>query len=125
MSLPNSLRAYDDCVALYERAMADPKGARARLGTYEACMNMRTRMHYYRNLDREANGQTYAVGDPMHRSSAYDPLVCQIVKDEDGMFWLYVTKRTVPDIVEGLSEIEDLIEVEGSEVHLIEDRSNG
>lgn len=123
MSLPNSLRAYDDCVALYERAMADPKGARARLGTYGACKHMQTRMHYYRDLDRSANAVTYPLGDPMHRTSAYDGLVIQIIPDEDKQYWLYISKRAVPDIIEGLSDVEDLIEVEGSEVHLIEDKT--
>lgn len=124
MSLPNSLRAYADCVTLYDRAMADEKGARACLGTYEACLNMRTRMHYYRNLDRQANANTYPPDHPSHGTSAYDDLVIQIFPDEDGQYWLYISKRSAKILViEGLSEVADLIDVESSEVHLIEDKS--
>lgn len=126
MSLPNSLRAYADCVTLYDAAMADPKGARACLGTYDACLHMRTRMHYYRNLDREANGQTYELGHPNHRTSIYDDLVIQIFPDQDGQFWLYISKRSAQILaIEGLSDADPLIDVESSEVQLIEDQSNG
>ena len=59
MSQINSLRAYTDCQALFDRALLDPKGARARMGTQEACINMRTRMHYFRKLDRDANAKVY------------------------------------------------------------------
>lgn len=125
MSLPNSLRAYDDCLKLYDAAMADPKGARACLDTYEACLNMRTRMHYFRKLDREANAETYPIDNPMHGVSAYDDLVVQIHPDEDGQFWLYISKRSARILaIEGLSEVGDLIDVEGNEVRLIEDQSN-
>ncbi len=126
MSLPHSLRAYEDCRSLYEAASADPKGARARLGTYDACINMRTRMHYFRKLDRDANAETYPRGDPMHGVSSYDDYVCRIIPDEDNEFWLYVEPRSGQILnIEGLSGVGDLIEVEGHEVHLIEDKSNG
>jgi hypothetical protein len=126
MSLPNSLRAYADCVVLYDRAMADDKGARACLGTHDACLNMRTRMHYYRNLDRGANANTYPSDHPSHGTSVYDDLVIQIFPDEDGQYWLYISKRSAKILaIEGLSEVADLIDVESSEVHLIEDKTDG
>ena len=126
MSLPTSLRAYEDCKALYEAALADPKGARACLGTYDACIHMRSRMHYYRKLDREANASIYELGHPMHATSVYDDFVIQILRDEDGEFWLYMQPRSAKILrIEGLSEVPDLIDVEGEEVHLIEDQTNG
>ena len=89
-------------------------------------MHMRTRMHYYRKLDREANGETYALGHPMHGTSRYDDLFIQILKDEDDEFWLYIQPRSGRILaIEGLSEVPDLIDVEGEEVHLIEDKTNG
>ena len=124
MSLPTSLRAYEDCRALYDAAVADPKGARACLGTYESCINMRTRMHYLRKLDREANAETYPADHPMHGTSTYDDFFIQIHKDEDGEFWIYIQRRQVP-VIEGLSDTPDLIDVEANEVHLIEDKTNG
>jgi hypothetical protein len=123
MSLPTSLRSYEDCRALYEAACADPKGVRARLGTYEACISMRTRMHYFRSLDREANAKTYPAGHHMSGISAYDGHIAQIIKDEDGMFWLYIQLRVAPTHIEPLSEVGDLIDVDGEEVQLIENRS--
>ena len=130
MSLPNSLRAYEDCKALFEAALADPKGARALGGTYEACLRLRTRMHYYRKLDRDANAEVYAVDHPMHGHSIYDPYVCQIVPDEDSQHWLYVSPITAQSLhIEGISDGGELLEsnptdTEAHEVHLLEDKSN-
>lgn len=130
MSQINSLKAYTDCRELYEAALADPKGARAKLGTQDACINMRTRMHYFRKLDREANGRTYPVDHTMHGTSIYDPYVVQMFKDEDGDWWMYVSPRAKMLYIEGLSEVPDLIDSnvvdgEAHEVHQIEDQTNG
>lgn len=113
MSLPTSLKAYDECRDLFDQALADPKGARACLETYDACVGMRTRMHYFRKLDREANEKTYPVNHPMHGTSIYDVLEVRIIPDEDNRFWLYVTPRTGKiTVVEGLSDVPDLIDVQ-------------
>lgn len=131
MSQINSLRAYTDCQKLFDSALADPKGARALIGTHEQCVNMRTRMHYFRRLDREANAKTYPADHPQHGTSIYDPYVVRLLPDEDGQWWVYVQPRA-PDsmIIEGLSDTPDLIDLnptdsEAHEVHLIEDKSNG
>ncbi len=130
MSQINSLRAYTDCQKLYEAALADPKGARCQIGTQEACINMRTRMHYFRKLDRESNANVYASDHPMHATSVYDPYVVRIIMDEDRQWWLYVEPRASESmIIEGLSDTPPLIDanvtdVESHEVHAIEDKSN-
>lgn len=131
MSQINSLRAYTDCQALFDRATLDPKGARARIGTQEQCINMRTRMHYFRKLDREANERVYPVDDPMHGTSIYDPYVVRLLPDEDGEWWVYVQPRTPGDmVIEGLSDGGDqLIDAnvtdgEAHEVHQLEDHTN-
>lgn len=131
MSQINSLRAYTDCEKLYQAALADPKGARCRIGTQEACINMRTRMHYFRKLDREANADTYPKGHGLHGTSIYDPYVVRLIRDEDNEWWVYVEPRDSDSmIIEGLSEVPSLLDanitdVEGHEVHAIEDQSNG
>lgn len=132
MSQINSLRAYDDCLKAFEAALADPKGARVLCGTYEAAMNMRTRMHYFRNLDRKANGSTYPVDHPQHGTSVYDPYVVRNpIPDEDGAWWLYIEPRASGDmVIEGLSDTPALLDAnitdsEAHEVHLIEDKTNG
>lgn len=127
MSQINSLLAYEDCKRLFDAALADPKGARVRLGLWETCMNFRTRMHYFRNLDRKANAQTYPPGHAMHGTSVYDPYVVRNpIRDEDGEWWLYVEPRRATEmLIEGLSDIGDLIDVDGDEVRFIEDKTNG
>lgn len=125
MSLPNSLRAYTDCRELYEAAALDPKGARACVGTESSAINMRTRMHYFRKLDRDANAEIYPASNPMHGQSLYDAYVVTILPDEDGQHWLYVQPRSARILaIEGLSDTPDLIDAEAREVHLIEDKSN-
>lgn len=123
MSLPNSLAAYLDCRALYDAATADPKGARACLGTYESCINMRTRMHYFRMLDRRANEAVYPKGHAQHGTSIYDDYVVRITEDTAKEWWLYIEPRSGRILaIQGLSEVE-IVEVEGEEVRLIEDQS--
>jgi hypothetical protein len=131
MSQINSLRAYTDCQKLFDSALADPKGARALIGTWEACTNMRTRMHYFRRLDREANQKTYPADHPNHGTSIYDPYVVRLIPDEDNQWWVYVQPRA-PDsmIIEGLSDTPDLLDANStdtsaSEVFALEDKSNG
>jgi len=130
MSQINSLRAYTDCQKLFDAATNDPRGARALIGTQEQCINMRTRMHYFRSLDRKANEKVYPPNDPMHGTSIYDPYVVRLLPDEDGSWWVYVQPRAPDDmIIEGLSEGGDnLIDVnttdsEAHEVHQLEDHS--
>lgn len=126
MSQINSLRAYDDCRKVFESALLDPRGARARIGDQGMAINMRTRMHYFRNLDRIANTATYPDDHPMSGVSIYDPYVVRLIPDEDGAWWVYVQPRGATDmIIEGLSEVDELIDVEGTEVQLIEGPSNG
>ena len=121
MSLPNSLRAYADCEKLYSAAVEDPKGIRACLGTYAACIGMRTRMHYYRNLDRGANANTYPEGHQLHGTSAYDDFVVQILRDEDNQFWLYIQPRSGQILhIEGLSEVPALLDADSDEIHMLE-----
>lgn len=123
--------AYDDCRTIFEKAMADPKGARAKTGTYDAAMQLRTRMNYFRTLDRRSNAEIYPADNPMHGQSLYDTYVCQIERDEDGEFWLYVVPRMAKVLaLEGISDGGDLIDinptdVEAHEVHMIEDKTNG
>jgi hypothetical protein len=109
MSVSTSLASYRDCQSLYEKAAKDLEGIRAKLGTYDSCVHMRTRMHYFRKLDRDANAATYPAGHHMHGVSPYDDYVIQIAKDEDGEFWLYVTARSAKILtVESLHTGEEI-----------------
>lgn len=129
MTLPTSLRAYPDCEALWDAALADPSGARGCSGSYESAINMRSRMHYYRNLLRKQNRDLFPEGHPQHGTSVYDHLFVQIFPDEDGQYWLYVQPRDGKLLaIEGLSDTPPLIETTPTdttahEVHQIEDHS--
>jgi hypothetical protein len=126
MSLPNSLAAYADCRELFEAALRDPKGARAKLADYDACIRFRTRLHYFRKLDRGANATVYNPDHPMFGTSVYDPYVVQIFPDEDGDgCWIYIQPIGAQVLlIEGLSEGgADIIDVESHEVHMIKDQS--
>ncbi len=125
MSQINSLRAYDDCRKVFEAALTDPKGARARVGDQGMAMNMRTRMHYFRNLDREANKITYPEDNPNYGTSVYDAYVVRLYPDEDKAWWVYVEPRGAADmVIEGLSETDPLIESTATEVLSIAEPAN-
>lgn len=93
MGLSNAINAYVDCKDLFEKALDDATGIRACMGTHEAAINMRTRLHYFRTLDRGVNAQIYPQGHPKHGLSDYDEYVVQIRKDEDNQFWVYIQRR--------------------------------
>ncbi len=123
MSLPTSLSAYRDCEALFMKATEGQRGARAKLASYDACVQLRTRLHYFRTLDRKANAETYPHGHPSHGQSVYDEYVVQIFLDEDaattGECWIYIQRRSAGILaLETLDDNTDLIEGEASEIPL-------
>lgn len=131
MTLPTSLAAYPDCAQLWDAALADSSGARGCAGSYESAINMRSRMHYYRNLLRKQNLTVYPPEHPRHGTSAYDHLYIQLFPDEDGQYWLYVQPRDGKLLaIEGLSDTPPLLEAtptiidgEAHEIHQIENLS--
>ena len=131
MSLPTTLGAYRDCEEIFQRAAADRSGARVQVESYNAAVVLRTRLHYFRKLDRAANAETYPTGHPLHGMSAYDDFFVSMYPDEDREhFWLYIEPRSKKILaIEGLSDTPPLLEenpldVESHEVHQIEDHSH-
>lgn len=126
MTLPTTLGAYNECQKLFDKALEGHNGARAKFDDHATCMNMRTRLHYFRKLDREANAKTYPREHPMHGQSPYDDFVVQIIPDVDGDYWLYIQRRSSKILaLETLDADDGLVEAEATEVHQIEDHSNG
>lgn len=131
MSLPTTLGAYKECETAFERAAADPAGARLQVADYNAAVGLRTRLHYFRKLDRAANAQMYPSGHPQHGQSIYDDFSVSIYPDEDGeRYWLYIEPRSKKILaIEGLSETPPLLaeplDTDASETLQIEDQSNG
>lgn len=131
MSLPNSLKAYTDVQRMFEKAEQGTKGARFKLSTREECINLRTRLHYYRTLDREANAKTYPADHHLHGQSPFDEFVVQIVPDQDAGHWIYIVRRGANILAEELLDSDDFLldvaptDTEGVEIHQLEDHSNG
>lgn len=131
MTLPVSLKAYPDCEALWDAALADKAGARARVRSYDAAINLRSRMHYYRNLLRKQNRELFPPDHPQFGTSVYDHLFIQMFPEEgSNNFWLYVTPRDSQDLlIEGLSDTPPLLDgpapIDGTahEVRAITDQS--
>lgn len=124
MSLPPTIAAYKDCEELFQTAAAGAKGARAQLATYEECVGMRTRLHYFRKLLRKESETIYQPGMPQYGVSGYDDFVVQIIPDEDGGWWIYIQRRATKILaIETLDEEDGLIEA--AEVKLLEDRTDG
>ena len=82
-------------------------------------------------FNREAALKQYiadlkAQGFKPKLSRTNDAYVVRMYPDEDKAWWIYVEPRGIADmVIEGLSDTPELIEVEGNEVHLIEDKTNG
>lgn len=107
MSISNSRLAYQDCRDLFERAMADPRGARLLIGKQNFARFFVLRMHKCRTIERADNAKVYPIGDPMHGASDWDQIKCSIKEDSDGHWWVYAEKVELDlNRVESLSEIE-------------------
>lgn len=106
MGMNSSLLAYDDCIALFDRAIADPKGIRVTFSDEGAARKMISRLHYCRTLVRTSNVDVYPDTDhPMHGKSEYDKIIVRL-RQSDGDIYLYLEHVTAPTVIESLSELE-------------------
>lgn len=106
MSVSTSLLAYQDCLEIMDRALADPKGARIKVTDADEASHQRLRMHYARKLHRDENAKTYEAGHKMHGRSEYDALTVRI-KNVEGIVYLYLERTDiVANEIESLSALE-------------------
>lgn len=113
MPVSSSRLSYSDCEVLFEKALADTKGARYQVafGDYGQTRYFVMRMHQFRAIDRQDNRSMFEKGDPLYGRSIYDPLVVQIKKDVDGLYWCYVVHTEINEgEIEPLSETEIIYE---------------
>lgn len=123
MSLPQSLGSYRDCQDLLTKAASSSLGVRVCFASEEAAIQKRSRIHYFRVLDRKSNAKTYPEGHHLHGTSAYDDFYCSIRVDTAGEWWLYIQRRSDEVLaIEPLGD-ENLIEVESTEVKFLEDHT--
>lgn len=75
MPFPESVDAYPDVEALFERALASEKGIVVTFATPEQATINRGRMNAYRVRLRKANAKIYPEGHHMHAKTPYEGLV--------------------------------------------------
>lgn len=106
MTVSESLRSYEDCLAVLDAAIADPKGLRLSFEVLSTARHFRLRCHYARKLDRQRNARVYPKEDIRHGTSHYDQLVLRL-RSAPPTHWLYFEKITsLPGRVESLSGAE-------------------
>ena len=108
MALNENIAAYEDCIPIWDRALADPKGARACLGSYDEAYRYSMRMQMCRRLFRDESRRAWPKGDPGYNKSPWDGLKVTKREDTEGTWWVYITPHGQEIIaVEGLSEEQE------------------
>lgn len=115
MPVSSSRLSYSDCFTLFDKALADAKGARFQVNggdNYGDAYHFRLRMHQARSIDRKDNRSLYPdPHSPLHGRSEFDVLVIQIKgPDTEGKWWIYVKHTEI-----NVDDIESLSEMEGGE----------
>jgi hypothetical protein len=77
MSLPKSLRAYEDAKVILDEAL-EHGGVRVNCKNLGQAVNLRARIHRFRVLDRDFYAQAFPPDDPRHGISAYDNLLVRL-----------------------------------------------
>ena len=102
MALSNSRLAYADCYAIFDRAVEDAIGARAKCESEKDAIYLRMRLHTARKISRKENAETYSEGHPLHGRSAYDKFACR-VREVNSEWYVYVERHQSDFDIEGLS----------------------
>jgi hypothetical protein len=74
MSASQSLAAYEDCIELFDRALASKIGIWVQAHDPGQAFHIRTRMNYCRKLLRLQSMEIYTEGDPEYGVSPYESL---------------------------------------------------
>lgn len=69
---------YADCTAIFDRAMASPKGIRIRCATHPAAVTLSRRLNTARVIDRRNSVKIYEPGHPNFNVSVWDHLIVTI-----------------------------------------------
>jgi len=100
MSFNKSPLAFDDMRDVFEKALNSAKGVRIPCANRGAAIVLRSRLNYFRKINRDENRQIYSLDHPMHGRSVYDKLVLRIAAKgdkEDNV--LYVEQRTIDNLI--------------------------
>lgn len=109
MSTSTSLLAFTDCLAAYDRALADPLGTRVLMDDEGAAIYFRMRCHQARKLVRQNNAKIYPDPEhPLHGRSVYDGVTCRVRWVDDRVYCYFEQIIEIDeDRIENLSEVED------------------
>lgn len=124
MSLPTSKNSYLDCIEYLDRAMAETKGARIKIGSYDEGIRLRMRMHQLRAILRRDTKLIYSIGDPGYDTTEYDCLTLTV--DLIAEQWYVVMKKNeirvdaiepIPDDPRQIeSQLDDFVDAAYEEV---------
>lgn len=104
MSVSTSHAAFEDCYALFNRAIESPKGIEVRFPTYGAAMHYRTRLHWSRTLTRRRSMEIYQPGDPDYGISAFDGISVGAPLERAEGWWLRLIRRVAPEEIREIQE---------------------
>lgn len=91
MSLPQSLKVYDDVRIVLDQ-MLEHTGGKIPCGSHKEATALRAKFNYFRVLDRRFNAQIYPPDHPMNGKSPYD---CFMFRIEPGSDTVIVQTRSV------------------------------
>ena len=98
MPLNNQILAYEDCFELFQRALADSRGIRARFYTSGKARHMQMRMNQARALEREESRRMYPSDDLRWNKSQFDVLAVKV--NSVGNEWWVVIERHGCNVLE-------------------------
>lgn len=94
MALSNSIAAYDDCFAHFDRAQAAENGIRILMSTESEANYLRFRLNQARALERKESCRIYDRTDPLYGKSENDCFRISVMRSAEGEtgFWVYIRK---------------------------------
>jgi hypothetical protein len=102
MSSSTSHASYEDCFRVFDEAMQQPNGIRIEVSDEGAGMQLRTRLHFSRQMDRDNNRRLYEATDERYGVSPYDSLIIREPKFLDEKWWVYIEPRKINGRIEAL-----------------------
>lgn len=92
MALSNSISAYEDCYAHFDRANASANGIRILLTTEKEANYLRFRLNQARALERRDTMRLYPRDDPRFGKSENDKFRISVIPAAEGEtgYWVYL-----------------------------------
>ena len=89
MTLSTRIAAYGDCIKLFEAALDDPVGAKAKFKTRSEAHYFSMRMQQARTLLQQESAREYPRSDPRYGRCEFDCFMVRVKYDEeDDNYWV-------------------------------------